>query len=179
MNASGSWSRHLHDEPPGAPSLAAQFQESGIPLVQWQKKPGFSLLTVRRLVQLIFAEDTRIVHVHDLGPLVYGSLAKVLSLGRVRLFVTPCTPYAHCGDGKGKTVAYYINFFLRFADRIIAVSPEVRSGLLDLGVPEKRIEVIPNGVTFAPARIRVDKSRRKRSRCGSAWWKRRRRHGAR
>ena len=135
-----------YDHRSGDPSLEPQFREAGIPLVQWQKRKGFSLRSVFRLIYIIFSNDTRVLHVHDLGPLIYGSLAKILSLGRVRLFVTLHTLL----DIKNnRRYRLYYKLFLRFPDRIIAVSSGVQTGLLALGIKARRIEVIPNGVTFS------------------------------
>jgi O-antigen/teichoic acid export membrane protein/glycosyltransferase involved in cell wall biosynthesis len=135
-----------YDHPDGQPSLVSRFKEAGIPLIQWQKGKGFSLLNVFRLVRIIFSEKTRILHVHDLGPLIYGSLAKVFSLGRVRLVLTLHTLL---DIQTNRRYRFYYKFFLHFPDQIIAVSPGVKSGLIALGVRPERIEVIPNGVSFA------------------------------
>jgi glycosyltransferase involved in cell wall biosynthesis len=146
-----------YDNLEGQPSFVSQFEETGIPLVKWQKGTGFSVRTVVRLVQIIFSEKTRILHVHNLGPLIYGSLAKVFSLGRVRLVLTVHT-LVHIQQSPRYEL--YFKFFLRFADRIIAVSPGVQSGLLALGVRPERVDVIPNGATFSSApTTRVDEKR--------------------
>ena len=134
-----------YDHPSGGPSLKAQFQEAGIPLVQWEKGRGFSLRNVFRLIRVISAERIEIVHAHDIGPLIYGGLAKVLSPRRVRLFLTLHT-LLHVQHSR--LYRMYFKFFLRFADGIIAVSPGVKAGLLALGVGAERVEVIPNGAVF-------------------------------
>jgi len=135
-----------YDHPEDMPSLAAQFQESGIPLIQWQKGEGFSFRSVLRLVRIVMSEKTRIVHVHDLGPLIYGSLVKLLTLGRVRLFVTV---HSLVDIQRTDRHRFYYTFFSRFTDRIIAVSPVIRSELISLGIRPERVEVIPNGASFA------------------------------
>jgi glycosyltransferase involved in cell wall biosynthesis len=144
-----SWSFNVrvaaYEQTDGEPSLAAQIQKSGIPLTQWHKGRGFSFRSVIRLVHIIFSERIRIVHAHDLGPLVYGSCAKLCSLGRVRLVLTLHTllDIQH-----NRRYRFYYKVFLRFADKVIAVSPAVQAGLLDLGISPDRVEVIPNGVSF-------------------------------
>jgi O-antigen/teichoic acid export membrane protein len=144
-----SWSFHVrvaaYDQSDEDPSLAAQFQKSGIPLTQWRKSQGFSMQSVFRLVRIIVSERIRILHAHDLGPLVYGSLAKICSLGRVRLVLTLHTLLDIQQSARYRL---YYKIFLRFPDRIIAVSSGVESGLLTLGVSPDRIAVIPNGVSF-------------------------------
>jgi O-antigen/teichoic acid export membrane protein/glycosyltransferase involved in cell wall biosynthesis len=137
-----------YDHPLGGPSLKPLFEEAGIPLMQWEKGNGFSLRNLLRLVQVIRAEKVRVVHAHDLGPLIYGSLAKLLCPGRVRLFLTLHTLLA---VQHSRRYRFYFKFFLRFPDRIIAVSPGVKAGLLALGLRPDRVEVIPNGAAFSPS----------------------------
>jgi len=134
-----------YDHGDDQPSLVSQFNRAGIPIIQWQKGKGFSVQSVFRLVRLIFSEKTRILHAHNLGPLIYGSLAKCVSLGRVRLVLTL---HSVTDLDKSRRYQLYFKFFLRFADRIIAVSPSIQASLIALGVSPQRIEVIPNGVLF-------------------------------
>src|SRR5262249_31145086 len=129
-------------------SLAPQFEQAGIPLVQWEKNSGFSPRVVSGLLQILFSGKPYILHAHDLGPLIYASLAKALSFGRAQLVFTLHT-LLHIK--KSKRYRFYFRFFLRSADRIVAVSPSIRDGLIALGVPSRRIEVVPNGAVFAPA----------------------------
>lgn len=145
-----------YDHFDGQPSLAPQFKEADIPLMQWEKGKGFSLRSVIRLVRLIYAEHTRILHVHDLGPLVYGSLARLLSFGRVRLILTQHNRLLDIQ--RTPRYRFYYKFFLRFPDRIVAVSDGVRSGLVELGVSPERIEVVPNGASFSHFRGRTGES---------------------
>src|SRR5439155_1872805 len=49
-----------YDDVTGFPSLEAQFEKDGIPLIQWRKKKGFSLRSILRLVQIIFSQKVRI-----------------------------------------------------------------------------------------------------------------------
>jgi O-antigen/teichoic acid export membrane protein/glycosyltransferase involved in cell wall biosynthesis len=133
--------------PENSVTLVPQFKAAGIPVVQWEKRTGFSLRTVTRLVQIIVSQRRRILHAHDLGPLIYGSLAKYLSGGRVQLVFTLHT-LLHIE--KSARDRMYYKIFLKCADRIIVVSPAVREGLMHLGVDSKRIAVVPNGVSFTP-----------------------------
>lgn len=135
-----------YDHPEGLPSLVPLFEEAGIPLIQWQKGSGFSFRSVFQLVQLTYSEKTRILHAHDLGPLIYGSLVKMFSLGRVRLVLTLHTLL---DIEQNPRYRRYYKHFLRFPDRIIAVSEGIKTGLLALGGNPERIEVIPNGVSFS------------------------------
>ncbi len=135
---------HLEDN--AASSLVPQFKEAGIPVLEWRKKKnGFSPKIVTGLLRVTLSERKRILHAHDLGPLIYGSIAKCLSFGRVQLVLTLHT-LLHIEHNKRYRL--YFKYFFRFADRIIAVSPGIKSGLIALGVDASRIEVVPNGVSF-------------------------------
>src|SRR5439155_24141850 len=120
------------------------------PLVQWQKGKGFSFGSVFQLVRLTFSERTRVLHAHDLGPLIYGSLAKLMALGHVRLVLTL---HNLLDIEQNPRYRRYYKFFLRFPDRIIAVSPSVQAQLLSLGVSPERITMIRNGVTFSSSPV--------------------------
>jgi len=134
-------------------SLAGQFGEARVPLIQWEKKPGFSPAVVFKLIKEIFLENRRILHVHDLGPLIYGSLAKCLSMGRVELVVTLHTLLQ---VNQSDRYRFYFKCFLRFADRIVAVSRNVKDGLIELGIDPERIDIVPNGVSFSAPLIKED-----------------------
>ena len=119
--------------------------------MQWEKRTGFSPRTVTRLLRMMFSGKKHILHAHDLGPLIYGSLTKCLTLGRVQLVVTLHT-LLHLQ--KNRRYRFYFKTFLRFADRIVAVSPGVKAGLVELGIAPERIDIVPNGTTFAAALTR-------------------------
>jgi O-antigen/teichoic acid export membrane protein/glycosyltransferase involved in cell wall biosynthesis len=131
----------------GKDTLLPEFEAAGIPVIHWEKRTGFCPRTVTRLVQIIVSQKQRILHAHDLGPLIYGALAKSLSFNRVHLVLTLHTLLQIEGNPRYRM---YYKYFLRFADRIVVVSPSVKAGLIQLGIPPERIVVVPNGVTFYP-----------------------------
>lgn len=146
------WGFHVrvatYDEAPETRSLADKFHQSGIPLTRWKKSRGFSFRSVYRLIRIIFGERIRVVHAHDLGPLIYGTIVKLLTLGKVRLVLTVHTLLDIEQHSRHRR---YYAFFLRFVDTVVAVSPAIHSGLRRLGVPEDRIVLVLNGVSFLDA----------------------------
>lgn len=138
-----------YDHPVGTKSWVPRLVEAGVPCTHWQKDARFSPESVVRLAGLLLLRRAHIVHAHDLGPLVYGSLAKLLTLGRVRLILTVHSLLDLRGNPRRLS---YFMFFLRFADRIVTVSEGMRAGLVALGVDAGRIEVVPNGATFPDSR---------------------------
>jgi O-antigen/teichoic acid export membrane protein/glycosyltransferase involved in cell wall biosynthesis len=148
-----------YDHASDQPTLVPHFEEAGIRVIQWKKRKGFSLFSVFRLVRLILAEQTRILHVHNLGPLIYGTLAKAFSFGHVKLVLTL---HSLTDLQQSSRYQFYFKCFLRYADRIIAVSPFIQARLVALGVQSQRIEVIPNGVFFSDAsRINGDPGKKR------------------
>ena len=120
-------------------SVLTKFGTEDLPVTLWRKKDGFSPPTLFRIVRLILTENVSIVHAHGLGPLIYGSLAKILSLGRVRLIVTVHSLQDIRHNSRHR---FYYNMFLRFPDRIVAVSDEIASGLQELGADPLRVKVV-------------------------------------
>jgi O-antigen/teichoic acid export membrane protein/glycosyltransferase involved in cell wall biosynthesis len=139
-----------------ASSLVPQFAETGIPVFQWKKGSGFSPRLVAQLVRVIFSQRSHVLHAHDLGPLIYGSLAKCFALGRVQLVFTLHT-LLHVQQSA--RYRFYFKYFLRYADRIVVVSPAVKAGLLSLGVDPRHIQIVPNGVSFSVPFAEADEKR--------------------
>ncbi|MFI5362176.1 MAG: glycosyltransferase family 4 protein [Elusimicrobiota bacterium] len=135
--------------------LRPAFAKAGIRVTTFQKPPGFSVGLVLALRRTLSRENIRVLHTHDLGPLIYGVCAKLLSFGRVRLVHTQHS-FVHLS--RRWIYQYYERIFVRFADEIAVVSLDTRQSYVDLGVAAERIRVVPNGVRF-PERGPADKAR--------------------
>jgi glycosyltransferase involved in cell wall biosynthesis len=104
------------------------------------KKEGFSLSTVAALSRQIRRLAPDIIHTHNLGPLIYASLA------------APAVPILH-GEHAELTASelrphrrLIRRFLYRRAQRIHTVSHGLRESLIRQGFPGGKIEVIVNGV---------------------------------
>jgi glycosyltransferase involved in cell wall biosynthesis len=124
----------------GQISLAPEFEKYGIRVHAIAKEPGFSFATVRALSRLRRCDFTAI-HSHDLGALIYASVAN-LGPGRIRHVHTQHS-FIHLS--KSSRYPLYEKIFTRFADQIIVVSPHQRADYARLGVDA---EVIANGIDF-------------------------------
>lgn len=136
------------------PAFRAKFACGDMPLTVWHKKPGFSVATTLRVLSSVLSRRTRIVHAHNIGPLVYGSFAKILSSGYVRLVLTVHS-IRDLRLSRWHGLCYRL--FLNFPERIIATSEDIRAGLLEMGANPRRVSVgdaaDPAGASFVPAAI--------------------------
>lgn len=134
-----------HDHTLDAPSLAPSFAEAGIPVSLFKKRRGFSLATVYKILREVLTHDIRVVHTHDIGGLMYASIAQIISLGRFRILHTQ-----HSFIHLSYTPKYrlYEKIFSRFPSKITAVSEDVRKRYAEVGVNPKDVTVISNGVRF-------------------------------
>lgn len=115
------------------------------------KAPGFRFSAARSLAQIIQTERVDIVHTHNLGPLIYGSLACTLSRNQAALL------QGEHGQLRSQEMTAKRKWLrqvgYRISRRVHAVSAGLKSNLVSHGFPAEKIEVILNGVDcqrFAP-----------------------------
>lgn len=125
--------------------LCDQFRNAGIPVTTFRKQRGFSPRTVLRILRVVLRSDTQVLHVHDLGALMYGALVKLLTLGRVRIVMTQHS-FIHLA--KNPRYRMYERLFTRFVDAVVVVSEDTRNTYHELGFARSRVLLIANGVQF-------------------------------
>lgn len=140
--------------------LIGAFNHLEIPVMSSSKPPRFSLKTVAQIAGQTSRDEITVLHTHDLGALVYGALAKFFLGNHVRLVHTQHS-FVHLN--RSWKYRYYEKFFTRFADAIAVVSDDTKKSYLELGVPEDKIFVIPNGVEF-PIQPDLDRTTRMKNR---------------
>lgn len=123
--------------------LIPLLRQRGISVLLHRKPGGFSFLTPFWIAKVALRYRILVIHSHNLGPLIYGILAKVVLLGRVRLIHTQHS-LLHLRDNP-RYLAYE-RFFSRFADKIALVAPEMVENYRAWGINSGLIEVIPNGI---------------------------------
>lgn len=137
-------------------SLVDQLSAKNIRVITRTKKKGFSFRLLFFLLKFVFSEDIGVIHVQDLGGLIYGTIVKVLSINRVRLIITQHS-FVHLG--RHRRYRFYEKIFTSFADRISVVAQPLITAYTDLGIATDRIVYIPNGVNF-PETIYSDRNER-------------------
>lgn len=120
-------------------------------IVSLNKPPGFSPATVKALKMQVSAIEPQLLHTHNLGPLIYGSLAT--GFGR-RI------PILHGEHGQldkhhlTRKRLWQRKLLYRACQRVHTVSESLRRDLLGWGFPSNKIVSVTNGVDtdrFQPA----------------------------
>jgi glycosyltransferase involved in cell wall biosynthesis len=128
--------------------LVTRLNQCGVQTHIIQKNPGFCLRTIREIRRKIIIERISVVHTHDLGALIYGSLAALFAFKKVRIVHTQHS-FVHFRKGK-KRYSLFERVFSKIASIICAVSPSIKKKYQSLGVDGRRIRVVPNGISFEP-----------------------------
>ena len=129
--------------------LVPQFEKNNIAIETFKKPRGFSFKVVRKIIELLKKHELHIIHSHNLGSLMYASIAK-LCLGWQTFplkIVHTQHSFVHLTDKR--RYALYEKIFSIFADEIVAVSNDTRETYLSLGVNPDKVKVIENGVRFS------------------------------
>jgi glycosyltransferase involved in cell wall biosynthesis len=146
---------------PGA--VAEGLTADGVRVVHLGMGGNRDLAALPRLVKLIRAGGYDLVHTHLYRACVYGRLAA--RIAGVRAVVAS---EHSLGDSQmeGRRLTAGVRALYLASERLgsatVAVSPTVADRLKRWGVPEPRIEVVPNGIDLD--RFRFDQERRERTR---------------
>jgi len=125
--------------------LLDELEKSGVEVISLSKGAGVSLAMPWQLAILATKHRALIIHTHDLGALLYGSLAKLFIPWRASLVHTQHT-FSHVSVNKRYGV--YERFFSLFCDHAVAVSSGVMREYEQLGIKPKSYSVIPNGTSL-------------------------------
>jgi glycosyltransferase involved in cell wall biosynthesis len=108
-----------------------------------EKTAGFSVATVFRLASVVRAIRPKVLHTHNLGPLIYGSLAS--AFGRT----VPIVHGEHgqfCDEDLQPKRLAQRRFFYRSTRRIHTVSRGQIAELSSYGLGNGKLQVVVNGV---------------------------------
>lgn len=119
-------------------------------VVALDKRSGFTPAVVWRLMRQIARVRPALIHSHNLGPLIYSSLATFAGRG------VPLVQGEHSqltADERSARRLRQRRILYRTCRSIHTVSDGMRTELLDLGFPQAKIQTVRNGVNtqrFAP-----------------------------
>lgn len=131
-----------YDESKTQSFVLEQYEAQKISVKLRPKGKGFSWSTVRWLVRESKALNVRVIHTHDLGPLIYASLARIWSMGCLRVIHTQ---HSELSLGKQRKHICYHRIFSLFVNRLVAVSEAVRRSYFTHHL-FVRPRIIPNGI---------------------------------
>jgi glycosyltransferase involved in cell wall biosynthesis len=134
-------------------ALAERAEELGVPFTILGRKRGFAPRLFARARAIV--ADSDLLHAHKFAGSTWGVLL-------ARAARRPLVAHEHTFDGaKSVTRTVFYRYVIgRSAARIICVTSRVADSLQREGVPERKLEVIPNGVPvsglFARATARTE-----------------------
>jgi O-antigen/teichoic acid export membrane protein/glycosyltransferase involved in cell wall biosynthesis len=128
-------------------SLINELKNHNVQIDIGKKPPGFSLNLVFSLVKYVFKNHVDIIHVNDIGGLIYASFVKILTLSRVNIIMTQHS-FTHLD--RVKRYKIYEKLFSRLVDRITVVNETLIADYVALGMKKENILLIPNGINFPP-----------------------------
>lgn len=140
----------------GEGSMSFAAEERGVEIVTVRElarelSPLNDAVAVRRLVRLIRRQRPHILHTHTAKAGAIGRAAALLT-GRSRPTIVVHTFHGHVlrgyfGPVQSGIYRWIERFLARRSDRLIAVSPEVRDELVELGVaPAEKFSVVRLGI---------------------------------
>lgn len=127
-------------------SLSDQATINQVKLTELSKSSGFSFSSIISIVRIVFKERINIVHTHNIGPLIYASIARILMLGYFKIVHTN---HSFTELEKYPRYRIYEKYFTKFCSCIVPVSPEILNLYKELAISNKNLEVIPNGIAIS------------------------------
>ncbi len=126
--------------------LGVRLQESGVPVVSLDRRPGLDWRLFPRMAGAIRARRIDVVHAHQYTPFFYASVASRLSGIRPRVVLTEHgRHYPDVVSTRRRVVNRLC--LSRFADDVTAVCEFSADSLAaNDGFDRRRIQVIPNGI---------------------------------
>ena len=126
---------------------AAALTRAGVTVESLRRQQGFDArlgLDVRRIAR---AHRASLMHCHHYSPFVYASLAR-MSGAKCRVVYTE---HGRLSDAQPSLKRRAANvLFSRFADRVFAVSDDLRRHLVEEGFSPQAVNVIYNGIDVGP-----------------------------
>jgi sugar transferase (PEP-CTERM/EpsH1 system associated) len=125
-------------------TLGEDLRQEGFPVEVLGRRPGLDLRCAWRLGRLLRRERVDVLHAHQYTPFFYA-VAGRFPFGRPPILFTEHG--RHQPDYPRRKRIVFNRLMLRGRDRVVAVGQAVRQALVvNEGIPERRIEVVYNGI---------------------------------
>ena len=126
---------------------ASEVTSAGVKVEAIGRRQGFDAGVGREIHRVAQAHRATVLHCHQYSPFVYGCLARLWG-SRSRVVFTE---HGRLSDAPPSWKRRAANLILpRFADRVFAVSAELRQHLIAEGFSSRAVGVIYNGVDLRP-----------------------------
>lgn len=148
----------VYDQLTNTPVIDQKF--SPLPVFRMNKNKGFSFRVVLKILKICWQQNTFIIHAHDLGALIYASLARLISLGHIKVIYTV---HSLVHLSKSKNYVWYEKFFYWLTNYTVLVSPSLKTQyqqqignhpvtLINNGIPLQKIKSLAQ--QFTPDQLR-------------------------
>jgi len=121
--------------------VAEEARNSGIDTVIFQSGGKFDLKTISSIRRLIKRDRIDLIHCHGYKSNLYGLLASSCKIPTVATNHNWLTPYMRL-----KIYCFLDSLWIRYFDRIVAVSEEIKEVMLKKRILQDKIRVIENGI---------------------------------
>ena len=135
----------------GLGPLAEQLSREGFAVESLGRRPGVDLSVARALRDACRAHHVNLIHAHQYTPFFYAALSRARPTRYGPLFGGPRIVFTehgrHYPDPRKLSHRIVNHTLLRRGDRVTAVGKFIKRALVcNEGIPERRIEVITNGI---------------------------------
>ena len=131
--------------------IIEEAQKSGLNTVVFNSRGKFDLGTIGAVKKFIIANKIDIVHTHNYKSDIVGFCAT--RLAGTKWMAT--NHLWHSTDQKLRFYEYIDAFVLKFAQRVIGVSAEIKQDLVEKNLKKERLEVIDNGIPIEKFNLQI------------------------
>ena len=139
--------------------LKKEFESIDVPVHVVQKRYGRDFFLPWRVRQLIKKESYDIVHVHNQMSWLYGGIGAILA-GKPLVY-TEHTSLDKFQPSQQKKLKRVLSWIGKKTRQVTTVAKHLIPSLVhDLGIPEKRIRNIYNGIDPTPYQVQIDREKK-------------------
>lgn len=126
--------------------IVKQYREMGLEAFEIPMSNRFDLGVIGKLVELIKQRNIDVIHTHGYKSDILGILAA--RKAKIRCVVTP-HGFENASDLKLRAFIWLGNQAMKYADVVVPLSPALMEDVKKIGVPDKKVQYIQNGVDLS------------------------------